>query len=1012
MGRMRCFFGWGLILVALLLLCPESYAATAKEDSLSRLQQPTVRKKTHLYGNLWLTVSNYGFFGSEHDQTSYSCVFPAGSDMEYLFWGGLWLGALVGNDTLVSCGCEGWAGPHNQFYPTDDPGDTIVERSISPQSPYYDTAAVSEQDFVCAYSDTYTDPSLVGEGHIPLGLKIYQNSYVFTHPVAEDFIFFDFRIANIGTQFIRDLYMGLYLDGDCRPFGAQYGNCGAQDDVTGFRPWAVLTADTSWNPKLRVSTAWIANACLIGLMGECVGTVTPDVTGTRVLMAPNPQLQLSYNWWFSDQGVTHDWGPWNPSNPKDSLLQLYAWEREQQPEPGTPVSDAEKWLMMSNSEFDPDQTVGVVQGPHADTVYDDTRYVLSFGPIFTAPDSTFPPGDSVRLILAYTGGEGFQIYDYPPDPGTPSEDWYDFTDIALNAQWSVDIYDNPGVDTDTSDTLYPWYVIEPFTGDTIWMGDGVPDFRVPLELPPGPPKEFRITAWNDSSVTLAWWMSLEADLKGYNVYRSVTTGTLYTKLNTSLITDTTFTDTTAQIGNWYYYVGTCVDSLDLESEHSDEVSIFIGPPHPPTNLTASSGDNGYVDLNWGPSQDMDLLGYNLYRSETSGSLYVKIDSLFPDTCYRDTNLTNGVIYYYVVSAVDSTYFESEYSNEARAVPMGFDSGILLVDETWNGTRAQGLPTDEQVDSLYHRIVEGYRYTDWDNSDGSNPPTLVDLAPYTTILWHSDDPSNSNFLSSAPALTTYLFVGGRLFLVGWRVMRDWGPYEEGDFAYDYLHLLDGQMQTEMDFIGAEGLLGYPTLQVDSNRALPPFHGQLAWIGVYTPRDAEIIYTFNSASGDTFFQGHPCGVRYLGADHRVVFFGFPLWPMGEDAVLAGREALDDLGELVGVEESVFKPVPRMFSLSQNYPNPCSGSTVIRYCVASAVGGQRTAVSLRVYDLSGRLAKTVVDGPQKPGYYSVVWDGKDSSGNNVSAGVYFYRLTVYPEQRREAGDFTATKKLVVLR
>ncbi len=576
MRGLKEFFGCGFVAVGLLLLCTENQGATERESFPPPLQYPTVQKKTHLHSNLWLTVSNYGFFGAEYDYTYYSCVFPAGSDMEYLLWGGLWLGALVGNDTLVSCGCEGWAGPHHQLYPTADPGDTIVEMSISPQSPYYDTLAISEQDFRCAYSDTYTDPALVGEDHYPLGLKIHQNSYVFTHPLAEDFIFFDFKIANIGSLFVRDLWVGLYLDGDCGPLGAQYMQTKAQDDVTGLRRWAVLTADTTWNPKLKIETAWTANACLIGLVGNCQGIETPDVTGSRVLMSPNTQLQLSYNWWFSDMDISKDWGPWNPSNPKDSLLQVYAWEREQQPEPGTPVSDAEKWLIMSNGDSDPDQTVGVVQGPHADTVYDDTKYVISFGPIFTAPDSTFPPGDSVRLILAHTGGEDFQTHDYPPSPGTPSEDWYDFADLALNAQWAMDIYDNPGVDTDTSDTLYPWYVIDPSTGDTIWMGDGVPDFRVPLGLPPGPPKDLTVAAFTDTSVSLAWRMSWEYDLRGYNIYRSATSGTLYTKINPSLLSDTTFTDTTVDTGNWYYYVATCVDSLDLESEYSNEVSVFVG----------------------------------------------------------------------------------------------------------------------------------------------------------------------------------------------------------------------------------------------------------------------------------------------------------------------------------------------------------------------------------------------------------------------------------------------------
>ncbi|MFQ6093312.1 MAG: FlgD immunoglobulin-like domain containing protein [bacterium] len=51
-----------------------------------------------------------------------------------------------------------------------------------------------------------------------------------------------------------------------------------------------------------------------------------------------------------------------------------------------------------------------------------------------------------------------------------------------------------------------------------------------------------------------------------------------------------------------------------------------------------------------------------------------------------------------------------------------------------------------------------------------------------------------------------------------------------------------------------------------------------------------------------------------------------------------------------------------------------------------------------------RTLVDETTEAGYHSVVWDGKDSFGNDVASGVYFYRLT--------AGDFTATRRMVLLR
>ncbi len=73
---------------------------------------------------------------------------------------------------------------------------------------------------------------------------------------------------------------------------------------------------------------------------------------------------------------------------------------------------------------------------------------------------------------------------------------------------------------------------------------------------------------------------------------------------------------------------------------------------------------------------------------------------------------------------------------------------------------------------------------------------------------------------------------------------------------------------------------------------------------------------------------------------------------------------------------------FYLSRNYPNPFNPSTTIRYEIAN--DGQ---ISLIVYDVMGRKVKTLTNGYASAGQYSVVWDGRDDSGMQVSSGVYFY-------------------------
>jgi hypothetical protein len=95
-----------------------------------------------------------------------------------------------------------------------------------------------------------------------------------------------------------------------------------------------------------------------------------------------------------------------------------------------------------------------------------------------------------------------------------------------------------------------------------------------------------------------------------------------------------------------------------------------------------------------------------------------------------------------------------------------------------------------------------------------------------------------------------------------------------------------------------------------------------------------------------------------------------------------------------------IPKTFALYQNVPNPFNPTTMIYYDVPVA-GGK---VTLQVYDVAGRLVSTLVDGVQTPGRKQVTWDGRNSRGNAVATGVYFYKMT--------GPGFEQTRKMVMMK
>ena len=93
------------------------------------------------------------------------------------------------------------------------------------------------------------------------------------------------------------------------------------------------------------------------------------------------------------------------------------------------------------------------------------------------------------------------------------------------------------------------------------------------------------------------------------------------------------------------------------------------------------------------------------------------------------------------------------------------------------------------------------------------------------------------------------------------------------------------------------------------------------------------------------------------------------------------------------------PNVFSLHQNYPNPFNPTTLIKYDLA-----EDALVSISIYDVTGRMVKSLINMNQSTGDHSFRWDATNNIGEAVSAGMYIYTI--------QAGEYKDTKKMVLLK
>jgi len=184
----------------------------------------------------------------------------------------------------------------------------------------------------------------------------------------------------------------------------------------------------------------------------------------------------------------------------------------------------------------------------------------------------------------------------------------------------------------------------------------------------------------DSYNLLSWdLVSTRADgseytgFVGYNVYRGIEKGRYdETPLNKEPLQTNTYRDTAAVNSKTYYYIVRAVDSPirpwkeSLDSPEASAMPRDLTPPERPKGLTVVPGV-GRIFLTWNENRERDLAGYYVYRSTKSGKEFERLTAKpINRTTFSDEKVQPRVLYYYAVTAVDTSGNESQMSKEQKA----------------------------------------------------------------------------------------------------------------------------------------------------------------------------------------------------------------------------------------------------------------------------------------------------------------------------------------------------------
>ena len=551
------------------------------------------------------------------------------------------------------------------------------------------------------------------------------------------------------------------------------------------------------------------------------------------------------------------------------------------------------------------------------------------------------------------------------------------------------------------------------SGDNLISGNPSPDMKlIPIKTLTDVKKESEVKNTNKKEVqhsvpaALIYGRNGEKVLSSYTVRRGTETG-VYTQDFTG-INALTYDDNSAVLGTRYYYV---VDAVYTEgtSAHSNEVSVLPQNPNYGTfsnglggfykysNSTANGSPDSKPNYEWLPTTDFTPITFSDYDDGYTEVLFGGAKKFkFFGSDYTSVFVNVNGFMTFGAGVEDWT--------PAGALPQVGDPANMIAFAFRDLYARTGYTpaTSISYKILADRIVISYENIyDRTGADGTNYIS-VQIA-----LYISDAPTLNSLCvinyndekSYAPLATNTIVTLASLGLNG--------PGGLSGFNYRYLGL--GGPMFDGVALSPNGANAMALAFGDQDAPLPV--SLASFMSSVNGRDVKLSWKTESETNNAGFEierseaelnqwvkaGYISGKGTVTTPTNYTF---------EDKKLnSGKfnyrlKQIDNNGnfEYHALSNVVEIGLPSKFELSQNYPNPFNPVTKIDFSLPLDA-----KVSIKLYDITGREVKTLVNDQRTAGYYTVQFNGSD-----ISSGTYFYRIMT----KSSGADYIMTKKMVLIK